>query len=95
LRLEGIPAGSVYDQGIPDRHIYCYWEYVMEKRSGDRHGRPWTSPLHDTSRTCRPDMCPRTLDILGRTVSIPLSQTYEDRHAEWIIQAVHKVAAAL
>ena len=95
LRAEGIPAGSTYDQGIPDRHIYCYWEYVMEKRSGDPNGRPWTSPLHDPTRTYRPDMCPRTLDILGRTVCIPLSQTYEDRHVEWIIKAIRKVTGAV
>jgi dTDP-4-amino-4,6-dideoxygalactose transaminase len=94
LRAEGIPAGSVYDQGIPDRHIYCYWEYVMEKRSSDAHGRPWTSPLHDTVRRYSPDMCPRTLEVLGRAVTIPLSQTYEDRHADWIIQAIRKVAGA-
>jgi len=94
LRAEGIPAGSTYDKGIPDRHVYCYWEYVMEKRSGDAHGRPWTSPLHDQARTYRPDMCPRTLDILGRTVVITLSQTFEDRHAEWIVAGVRKVARA-
>jgi 8-amino-3,8-dideoxy-alpha-D-manno-octulosonate transaminase len=95
LRLEGIPAGSIYDKGIPDRHIYCYWDYVMEKRSSDPHGRPWTSPLHDAARTYRPDMCPKTLDVLSRTVAIPLSQTYEDRHADWIVHAVRKVAQHL
>ena len=95
IRAEGIPAGSIYDKGIPDRHIYCYWEYVMEKRSADTHGRPWTSPLHDPNRTYRPDMCPRTLDILGRTVTIALTQTFTDQHAEWIIDATKKVARAL
>jgi len=94
LRAEGIPAGSLYDKGIPDRHIFCYWEYVMDKRSSDAHGRPWTSPLHDASRTYRRDMCPRTLDILGRTVTIALSQTFEDRHADWIVEGIRKVAAA-
>jgi 8-amino-3,8-dideoxy-alpha-D-manno-octulosonate transaminase len=94
LKAEGIPAGSMYDKGIPDRHVYCYWEYVMEKRSADAHGRPWTSPLHDASRTYSPDMCPRTLDILGRTVIISLSQTFEDHHADWIVQAIRKVATA-
>ena len=94
LRMEGIPAGSVYDQGIPDRHIYCYWEYVMEKRSSDPAGRPWTSPLHDQARTYTRDMCPKTLDILGRSVCIPLSQTFEDRHADYIIKAIHKVTAS-
>jgi len=95
LQAEGIPAGSMYDAGIPDRHIYCYWEYVMQKTSGDAHGWPWTSPRHDPSRTYRPDMCPRTLDILGRAVVLPISQTYEDRHADLMVQAVRKVAHAL
>ncbi len=94
LKAEGIPAGSMYDKGIPDRHVYCCWEYVMEQRSADAHGRPWSSPLHDASRRYSPDMCPRTLDILGRTVIISLAQTFEDRHAEWIVQAIRKVALA-
>lgn len=92
LRAEGIPAGSMYDDGIPDRHVYCYWEYVMNKWSGDAHGWPWTSPRHDQSRTYRPDMCPRTLDILGRAVILPITQHYEDRHVAWMIEGVRKVA---
>ena len=95
LRAEGIPAGSLYDKGIPDRHIFKYWEYVMEKRSADAHGWPWTSPRHDASRTYDPGMCPRTLDILGRTVTVTLSQTFEDRHADWIVEGIRKVARAL
>ncbi len=95
LKAEGIPAGGTYDKAIADRHVYCYWEYVMNKGSVDRHGRPWTSPLHDQTRQYHPDMCPKTLDILGRTIVISLAQTFEDRHAEWIIQAIQKVAAGL
>ncbi len=92
LRTEGVPAGSLYDKGIPDRHVYPNWEYVMGKLSHDRHGRPWTSPLHDPTREYHTQMLPRTLGILGRSVIIPLSQTYEDRHTQWIIEAVNKVA---
>jgi 8-amino-3,8-dideoxy-alpha-D-manno-octulosonate transaminase len=95
LQAEGLPAGSIYDKGIPDRHIYCYWEPVMEKTSEQRTGWPWTSPHHDPSRAYDPKMCPRTLEILERVVAIHISQTYEDRHVEWIIQGVRKVAAAL
>lgn len=95
LRAEGIPADSLYNKGIPDRHIFCYWEYVMEKRSWDPHGWPWTSPRHDPARTYRKDMCPRTLDILGRTVTVTVSQTFEDRHADWIVEGIRKVAGAI
>jgi dTDP-4-amino-4,6-dideoxygalactose transaminase len=95
LNAEGIPASSVYDKTVPDRHIYCYWEYVMDKSSSDPHGRPWTSPLHDQSRRYTPDMCPQTLDILGRSIHIDITQRYEQKHVDWIVQAVQKVAAAL
>ena len=95
LKAEGIPAGSMYDEGFPDRHIYRYWEYVMDKFSSDPLGRPWTSPAHDQDRTYTPDMCPRTLDILGRTVLIGITQRYEDHHVEWVIAAIKKVASAL
>ena len=95
LKAEGIPAGGTYDKAIADRHVYCYWEYVMNKGSMDRHGRPWTSPLHDQTRNYGPDMCPNTLNILGRTIVLSLAQTFEDRHAEWIIQGIRKVAAGL
>ncbi len=95
LNAEGIPAGGIYDKNIPDRHIYPHWEYVMEKRSHDRHGRPWTSPLHDSSRAYHPSMCPKTLAVLGRIVVISLTQTFEERHVLWVIEAIRKVATGL
>ncbi|HOD49188.1 MAG TPA: DegT/DnrJ/EryC1/StrS family aminotransferase [Candidatus Hydrogenedentes bacterium] len=95
LNAEGIPANSIYDKSVPDRHIYCYWEYVMEMTSGDAHGRPWTSPLHDQSRRYSPDMCPQTLDVLGRSIQIDITQRYEQKHVDWVVQGVKKVAAAL
>ena len=93
LKAEGIPAGSIYDKNIPDRHVYCYWEYVMGKKSDNRSGRPWTSPLNDQNRTYSPDMCPQTMTILGRTVVISLTQTLEECHVKWIIEAIQKVAS--
>ena len=95
LQAEGVPAFSVYDKTIPDRHIYCYWEYVMEKASSDPLGRPWTSPAHDQQRKYTPDMCPRTLDILNRIVGFGITQAYTEQHVDWIIEAVKKVAREL
>ena len=95
LRAEGVPAGCLFDKGIPDRHVYPYWEYVMEKGSHDRHGRPWTSPLHDSERPYTPNMCPATLDILGRTVMLSISQALEQHHVDWIVEAICKVAEHL
>ena len=94
LKAEGLPAASLYDKGIPDRHIYCYWEYVMEKLSPHKSGWPWTSPLHDQSRSYSPDMCPHTLNILARTVLIPIFHNYKEAHVDAIIEGIRKVAGS-
>lgn len=94
LQAEGVPAGAMYSPMLPDRHIYCYWEYVMEKLSGDRHGWPWTSPFYKGKVEYSRDMCPRTLDILGRTVVIGIHQRITGEQADMIAEAINKVAAA-
>lgn len=42
-----------------------------------------------------PEMRPKTLDILGRAIIISLARTFEDHHADWIIQGIWKVAQGL
>jgi dTDP-4-amino-4,6-dideoxygalactose transaminase len=88
-------ANSLYDKGIPDRHIYYHWDYVMQKRSPDVHGRPWNDPDRPAQVQYTRDMCPQTLDLLGRVVVMPISQTMSDAHVQSCIQAVKKVTAAL
>ncbi len=94
LRAEGMLAGSMFDQGFPDRHIYYHWDYVMQKKSPDRHGYPWTDPSRPCHVQYSRDMCPRTLDLLGRAVAIPLVQVMTDQHVSGCIEAIRKVAAA-
>ena len=65
----------------------------MNKLSSDRRGRPWTSPVHDAARVYSPDMCPQTLDVLGRAVTITISQKWERKHVDWTVEAIRKVAA--
>lgn len=95
LRAEGMSAGSMFDEGIPDRHIYYHWHYVMQKQTADRHGYPW----HDPNRPCHVeysrDMCPQTLDLLGRAVSVPLTFVMSDAHVAGCIAAIRKVTAAM
>lgn len=95
LRAEGMSAGSVFDEGIPDRHIYYHWTYVMEKRTQDLHGYPWNDPNRPCHTEYSKDMCPRTLDYLGRTVAMPLTQTMTDAHVASCAKAIRKVSANL
>jgi len=91
LRAEGMAAGSMFDKAFPDRHIYYHWDYVMNKRTPDVYGYPWNDP----SRPCRVEytreMCPRTLDLLGRSVVLPLTQVMSDAHVDSCIRAIRKV----
>mgnify|MGYP001086904116 CR=1 FL=1 len=52
--------------------MYTYWDHVMEKKPVAADGLPWSAiPAAEQPRYAK-DMCPRTLDILARTVMINL-----------------------
>ncbi|MBN1345668.1 MAG: DegT/DnrJ/EryC1/StrS family aminotransferase [Phycisphaerae bacterium] len=95
LNAEGIANGTKHNAGFPDRHIYCYWDYVMDKHSHDPSGWPWTSPLYEGSVEYARDMCPRTLDILDRAISIGITQRFTESDADDVARAIRKVALGL
>jgi dTDP-4-amino-4,6-dideoxygalactose transaminase len=94
LSAEGIRNGTMYNKEIPDRHIYKYWDYVMNKWSADRTGYPWVAPYYKGNVEYSPDMCPKTLDYLGRVITVGLSQAWTDKDADDVAQGVRKVAEA-
>jgi dTDP-4-amino-4,6-dideoxygalactose transaminase len=89
LAAEGVANATIYNKQIPDRHIYCHWDYVMKKRSSDPSGWPWTAAHRPIQY--QPDMLPRTLDILGRCVSIGINHHWTEQHATLVAQAIRKV----
>src|SRR5262249_11945245 len=95
LAAEGAPVHTIYNQGIPDRHLYRHWEYVLNKTSLNRAGCPWHCGHYKGSVEYSPDMCPRTLDILSRTVAVGINQRMTAAHSAQIAAAMRKVAAAL
>ena len=95
LSAEGISNGTIYNQGFPDRHIYKHWDYVINKWTSDRTGYPWARQYYKGSVEYSQDMCPRTLDYLGRAVAIGISQAFTDQDAQDIIDGIRKVSGAL
>lgn len=93
LGAEGVPAGTIYNKLIPDRHVYCYWDYVMEKRTSDHTGWPWSAAHREIAYSR--DMLPRTLDLLNRTIQISVTQHWSDALADQVAAAIRKVHAAL
>lgn len=91
IRAEGVRCGTVHDGTIPDRHIYKYWEYVMNQWTRDNNGRPWKDPLYTGKATYSPDMCPRTIEILQRAVVVDFHQHVSEQEARLAALAVGKV----
>lgn len=56
---------------------------------------PWRDPRYQGSVAYAPDMCPRTLDILSRTVAVSLNQRMTEEHTAVLTAAIKKVARAL
>jgi 8-amino-3,8-dideoxy-alpha-D-manno-octulosonate transaminase len=95
IRAEGGAAGSMFDQGFPDRHIFYHWDYVLNKRTPDAYGYPWRDPSRACSVEYTKDMCPQSLDYLNRAVAFPLTQTMTDAHVDSLIRAIRKVNAGV
>ncbi len=92
LKAEGIPNGTVYDNTIPDRHIYRNWDYVLAKRGATPVNCPWSCGAYKGNVEYSADMCPQSLGYLGRAVLIGLSQRMTAEHADLIVAGVRKVA---
>jgi len=91
LRAEGASAGSIFDEGIPDRHIYYHWDYVLEKRTPDRNGYPWTGTQPPCQVEYDKNQCPRTIELLSRCVMLYITQRMSDSHVESVALALRKV----
>ena len=95
LKAEGIQNGTIYDNTIPDRHIYANWDYVLAKRERDPGRLPVVVRSLQRQRELLADMCPRSLELLGRAILIPLHQYMAADDADSVVEGVRKVAAAL
>lgn len=95
LRAENIICGTVYDQGIPDRHIYSHWPFMLSGLAEDRRA-PWKHPLYRGQvRGYTRDQCPQSLALLGRAVMFSIDQFFSDQDADSLAEGVWKVSKAL
>jgi len=93
-KAEGVPAGGVYDKDVRDWHIYYHWEHILERKAVSPDGLPWSVvPEAELPRYSK-DMCPRTLDILGRSLHVAVRPHYTDEECDMIAAAVNRVLAA-
>jgi 8-amino-3,8-dideoxy-alpha-D-manno-octulosonate transaminase len=91
LVAEGVRAGTMFNKGFPDRHVYYHWDYVLQKRTPDAYGRPWKDPARPCRVRYSRGMCPATVDLLDRAVALPITQRMSDAYVRDCLRAVAKV----
>jgi len=95
LNAENISCGTIYDNTIPDRHIYNNWPFMMSGLAEDRRC-PWKNASYRGEvRGYSPDQCPRSLAYLGRAIMIHIDQTFTLEDADQIAEGINKVADGL
>ena len=95
LRAENISASTMFKPDVEDWHVYYHWGPIMEKRTANRLGCPWTCSYYQGKAIYDRDACPTTLDLLSRSLHIDISPTLSEGDADGAVEAITKVANAL
>lgn len=92
LNTEGLSNWLLYQPDSIDYHVYAHWTPIINQRAWTPDGGPWQG--HPRRVDYSPDMCPRSLDLLGRAVHIDISPDLTNTNLEEIAEALHKVLGA-
>ena len=90
LKAENVRAAQLYHKDQTDYHVYAHWAPLLEQRTWTAQGGPWRWSSCGTHTYDR-EMCPRTLDLLGRAVHLDVNPAFSDEDFEELIFAVNKV----
>ena len=93
LRAENIGAGRLYQRDRIDYHVYAHWVPIMEQRAWSSGGSPWQWAKREIHYAH--DMCPRSLDLLGRAVHLDCSPLLTNEDVEETIEGLNKVLEAI
>ncbi len=91
LDAEGLRASMLFDPERTDYHVYYHWTPILNKRMWSAKGS-WD--LHDEEVRYERDMCPRTLELLGRSLQVHISPDLTDENVSEMTEALNKVLGA-
>jgi 8-amino-3,8-dideoxy-alpha-D-manno-octulosonate transaminase len=93
LQAEGVGCGTRGRSDRRDWHIYKYVSAIMEKMPATSDACPWRDPRtgEEAPVEYSPDMCPRTLDLLSRHVTVGVNQWWTERDCQQVAAAMTKV----
>ncbi|MEW6359050.1 MAG: DegT/DnrJ/EryC1/StrS family aminotransferase [Planctomycetota bacterium] len=96
LKERGVSAGGRFDATVRDWHIYSNWEHILERKTLTAEGCPFTCPYYKGALPdYHPDMCPKTLDFLSRSVHIGVSGSWNDAKCAEIAKTINEAAASI
>jgi dTDP-4-amino-4,6-dideoxygalactose transaminase len=93
LRAENIGASVMYHPDRSDYHVYPHWTPIMEQRTWTSRGGPWRWAQRDIQYSV--DMCPRSLDLLGRAVHLNVNPLSTNEDIEETIEGLNRVLDVL
>jgi 8-amino-3,8-dideoxy-alpha-D-manno-octulosonate transaminase len=93
LQAENIGAGTLYERDKRDLHVYAHWTPVINQRSWGGQGSPWTWAQRKIEYDH--DMCPKSLDLLGRAVHLNVSPLLTNEDVEETVEGLNRVLGAL
>jgi dTDP-4-amino-4,6-dideoxygalactose transaminase len=93
LNAEGVGCSTRGRSDGRDWHIYKYMSLIMDKLPATSDGYPWIDPKTGKGVPVEysPDMCPRTLELISRRVSIGIDQWWTEDDCYQITAAMIKV----
>jgi dTDP-4-amino-4,6-dideoxygalactose transaminase len=92
LRAENIGGSVMYRPDAVDYHVYAHWSPILNQRTWSDQGGPWrwSEPVE-----YRREMCPRTLDLLGRAVHLDVNPLLSMSDIEETLVGLTKVLGAI
>lgn len=89
LSAEGAQPWLLYSPEVSDYHVYSHWAPIMNQRTWSKNGGPWKN--HPRKIKYEKDMCPQTLNLLGRSINLHVSPDLTNSNIEELAEAVYKV----
>jgi len=97
LNAEGIGASSLHNKSVPDWHVYNHWDMILNKWTSTLDGCPYSCP-HYIEKGGKieysPEMNPKTLELLGRSVHIDIPPQLSVQDCDMIAGGIIKVSNA-
>ncbi len=85
LNRENVPAYPLHPSG-PNAQVYSGWTPIREKRASSGSETPWDR--HPRVIDYPSDACPRSTELVGRAVNVPISPDLSDQQVEQFAEAI-------